>query len=224
MKNPTYKFTGDSLTPAIVSFNSKTTPVWMQQRWQDGKYAVYVRQNGCGHTCTAMACNLLGININPHEHIERCVQLWGEPSIAKNGNQQYYFITPCGIVESLRGFGIKAECFGYKNQGVDGAISHILESLSQGKLVIFISSPSKDFQDNTFSKGDHYVLAVGLLESGKILIANSSINGVYDIGEGVQEVDAETVKKSFNPIAEPIKKTWGEIVDLHEGIGYVVIG
>ncbi len=224
MKNLSYQFVNDVFKPAIVERNGFKTPIWMQQRWEEGKYAVYVRQNGCGHCCSAMVLNLLGIKITPYEHIERCVQLWGEPSIAPNGNKQYYFITPNGIVESLTGFGVKAECFGHKDQGVEGAVKHIVKSLKDGKMVIFISSPSKDFPDNPFSKGDHYVLALGVLEDGKILIANSSTNGVYDISEGIQEVSLETIKKSLNPIAEPIKKTWGELENLHEGIGYIVVG
>ena len=223
-KTVKYEFTKEQLIPAIMHRNGNKTPIWMQQRWQDGKYAVYVRQNGCGHCCVSMVCNLLGIEMNPHAHIERCVKLWGEPSIASNGNQQYYFLTPNGIVESLTGMGVKAECFGHKNQGVDSAVKHIVNSLKDGKMVIFISSPSKEFLDNPFSKGDHYVLAVGITESGKILIANSSTNGIYTIGEGVQEVDEVAIKKSLNPIAEPIKTKWGEITDLHEGIGYIVIG
>ena len=224
MKHLSYEFLNDIYKPAVVGKNGFKTPIWMQQRWEEGKYAVYVRQNGCGHCCSAMVCNLLGIKINPHEHIERCVELWGEPSIAPNGNQQYYFLTPNGIVESLNGLGIKAECFGHKSQGVDNAVKHIVESLKQDKMVIFISSPSKDFLDNPFSKGDHYVLAVGLTDNGKILIANSSTKSDYVIGEGIQEVDEEVIKKSLDPIAEPIKKTWGELVNLHEGIGYIVVG
>jgi hypothetical protein len=55
------------------------------------------------------------------------------------------------------------------------------------------------------------------------LIANSSTNGIYDIHEGIQEVDLETIKRSLNPIAEPIYRTWGELEDLHLGIGYIVI-
>ena len=224
MNNLSYEFINDIYKPAVVSKNGFKTPIWMQQRWEKGEYAVYVRQNGCGHCCSSMVLNLYGVQINPHEHIKRCVKLWGEPSIAPNGNQQYYFLTPNGIAESLKGFGVKAECFGHKNQGVDRAVEHIIESLKQDKMVIFISSPSKDFPENPFSKGDHYVLAVGLTDDGKILIANSSTNGVYDVNEGIQLVSKDTIKKSLNPIAEPIQKTWGELENLHEGTGYIVIG
>ncbi|MBE5744434.1 MAG: hypothetical protein E7358_07005 [Clostridiales bacterium] len=223
MKYPTYKFFDDKLIPAQVELNNKTTPVWMQQRWQDGKYAVYVRQNGCGHCCASIICNLLGVEMTPYKHIEHCVKLWGEPSISPSGNQQYYFLSITGLSESLNSLGIPCKFYGHKNQGVDKAVNHIYESLKQGKQVIFISSPSDDFPNNPFSKGDHYVLAVGLTEGGKILIANSSTNGIYDIGEGIQEVDLETIKRSLNPIAEPIYRTWGELEDLHLGIGYIVI-
>lgn len=223
MSYPTYEFINNELTPAVIKLNGNQTPVWMQQRWQDGKYSVYVRQNGCGHSCVAMVCNLLGVTITPHQSIEKCVELWGEPAIGLSGNKQYYFLTPTGMVEELKAYGIKAECYGYKNQGVQTATFHILECLKQGKLVCFISSPSEGFKENPFSKGDHWVLAVGFTKEGKILIANSSTNGIYDIGEGVQEVDAETIKKSFNPIAEPTYRTWGELENLHLGIGYVVI-
>ena len=224
MSTPIYEFVNNPLIPAVVKYMGNQTPVWMQQRWEDGKYAVYVRQNGCGHCCASMVLNLYGVKITPHEHIERCVKLWGEPSISKNGNQQYYFLTPKGIVESLSGYGIKAECFGHKSQGIDSAVGHIVNSLKDGKMVIFISSPSQEFPENPFSKGDHYVLAVGLTSDEKVLIANSSTKSEYLIGEGIQEVDIEVVKKSLNPVAEPIKTRWGELVNLHEGIGYIVIG
>lgn len=223
MSNIFYKFNQDTLIPATVTRNGKQTPVWMQQRWEDGEYAVYVRQSGCGHCCTSMVLNLLGIEINPHEHVKRCVKRWGEPKISKNGNQQYYFLTPKGIVDSLASFGVEAKCYGHKSQGVDSAMEHIINSLKDGKMVIFISSPLETFKENPFSKGDHYVLALGITDEGKIIIANSSTNGVYEIGEGIQIVDRETIKKSLNPIAEPLKETWGEIVDLHLGIGYIVV-
>ena len=223
MKNPTYKFSNNPLIPAQIEHNGKTTPIWMQQRWQDGKYAVYVRQNGCGHCCASMICNLLGVEMNPHKHIEHCVNLWGEPSVAPSGNKQYYFLSITGFAKSLNSLGLKCEFYGHKNQGVDNAINHIYNALKQGKLVSFISSPSKNFPNNPFSIGDHYVLAVGITENGKILIANSSTNGIFDISEGVQEVDLETIKKALNPIAEPIDRTWGELEDLHLGIGYLVI-
>lgn len=222
MKNPTYKFTNNELIPAQIELNGKTSPIWMQQRWQDGKYAVYVRQNGCGHCCASMLCNLSGIEITPYKHLEHCVELWGEPTIAPSGNQQYYFLSITGLAESLNSLGVSCKYYGHKNQGVENAVEHIYESLKQGKLIIFVSSPSESFPDNPFSKGDHYVLAVGLTKDNKILIANSSTNGIYTIGEGIQEVDLETIKKALNPIAEPIDRTWGELVDLHLGIGYIV--
>ena len=223
MNKISYHFINDIYKPAVVDRNGFQTPVWMQQRWEDGKYAVYVRQNGCGHCCAAMVLNLLGFQMDPHAHIERCVKLWGEPNVGETGNQQYYFLTPNGIVESLKGFGVKAECFGHKSQGVDGAVSHIIKSLEDGKMVIFISSPNKDFPENPFSKGDHYVLALGM-KDGKVLIANSSVKSEYHIGEGIQLANVDVVKKSLNPIAEPIKKRWGELENLHEGIGYIVVG
>lgn len=224
MSTPIYEFVNNPLIPAVVKHMGNQTPVWMQQRWEDGKYAVYVRQNGCGHCCVAMACNLLGVSLNPHQSIEKCVEIWGEPAIGLSGNQQYYFLTPTGMVEELNALGVKANWFGYENQGVESALNHILTSLKNGKMIAFISSPSDNFKDNPFSKGDHWVLAVGFTNEGKVLIANSSTNGIYDIGEGVQEVDGETIKRSFNPNGNPIKRTWGEIENLHLGIGYVVIG
>ena len=224
MNKLSYKFTNNDKIPAVLERNGKETPIWMQQRWEDGKYAIYVRQNGCGHCCASMVCNLYGININPHQHIEHCVELWGEPNERESKNLQYYFLSVTGLNESLNSFGIPAKVYGHKNQGIDSAIKHIESCLKEGKMVIFVSSPSKEFPDNPFSKGDHYVLAVGMLPSGKVLIANSSINSKYDEGEGIHEFDLEIIKKSLNPVAEPVLRTWGELEDLHLGIGYVVIG
>lgn len=223
MDKISYEFTGDSLVPAVLYKNGHKTPIWMQQRYEDGKYSEYVQKNGCGHCCSAMVLNLKGKPITPHEHIEHCVELWGEPNSKPSTNQQYYFLSVTGLCESLNSYGVKAKWFGHKESGVQGALNNIINSLKQGKMVIFISSPSKEFLDNPFSKGDHYVLAVGLTEDNKIIIANSSVNSHYEIGEGIQICDELTIKKSLNPIAEPVQRTWGEIVDLHKGIGYVVI-
>ena len=85
-----YTFTGDENAPAIVSIGNKSTPVWIQQNWQDGEYAQYVRKNGCGHCCTAMALNLNGVKINPHEEFEHCRKMWGEPRMSEPINEDNF--------------------------------------------------------------------------------------------------------------------------------------
>ena len=54
----TFKYTGSEAIPAEVTLGEHTTPVWIQQKWEEGQYAEYVRKNGCGHCCTAMAARL----------------------------------------------------------------------------------------------------------------------------------------------------------------------
>ena len=41
----TYTYTGNEKIPAKVTVNGKTTPVWIQQLWEDGEYKEYVQKN-----------------------------------------------------------------------------------------------------------------------------------------------------------------------------------
>ena len=68
------------------------------------------------------------------------------------------------------------------------------------------SHPSEAFPENPFSKGEHYVMAVGYAADGRILIANSSESKAK---EGVQFVDLQTILRALNPEAAPEDLTWG---------------
>lgn len=106
-----YREENNELIPVCVSLGEMQTPVWLQQRWEAGEYAIYVRKNGCGHCCAAMALNMHGVKIDPHEEYELCVKLWGHPKIdghEKQGN----FQSVDGIAKVIRHFGIAAESFG----------------------------------------------------------------------------------------------------------------
>ena len=121
----------------------------------------------------------------------------------------------------MKEFGIKAEKFGLLRKTKDEVIKHLKESLESGKQIIFWSHPSEKLPDNPFSTGDHYVIAVGLTEDGKILIANSSKKGATQ--NGIQYTDYETVYLSLYEEADPLDFTWGRHDLAHSG-GYVVIG
>ena len=214
----TYHFTGNPKIPAEVTVNSKTTPVWTQQLWDTGNNIQYVKGNGCGHCCAAMAANLHGVDIDPDMEFELCINLWGEASEEKN---QARFQTVSGITKILNHLGIHAEYFGTKEKGVDESIEHIMTSLLNDKQVIFWSHPTPDFPDNPFSPGEHYVLACGFDENDKIVIANST-NRVP--GDGIQLVDILTIKKSLHTASEPENRTWGELDCLEKDAGYVIVG
>ena len=214
-----YRSQDNELIPAIVSLGEMQTPVWVQQRWETGEYAIYVRKNGCGHCCAAMALNMHGVNIDPHEEYELCVKLWGHPEIdghEKQGN----FQSVDGIAKIIRHHGVAAESFGVPDR--ECAIEHICRALRDGKLVIFESHPSEDFPDNPFSTGEHWVMAVGYTEDGEILVANTSLRAT---DKGYQLVDADTVKRALYLGASPADYTWGEWRDeFLGGVGYVVVG
>ena len=217
---PKYTLTANELTPAIVSLGKYSTPVWIQQRWQDGEYAVYIRNNGCGHCCTAMALNLSGIKITPYEEYVHCRKLWGEPR-RDDENKEDNFMSVSGIVKVLSSFGVKAEYFGVPVGKTKEAAEHIESSLKCGKLVIFWSALSSKLADNPFSPGHHYVLAVGIDGEGRIIIANSSSRS--KAVNGIQYTDTETIAKALMEGCKPLDYTWGRH-NLNHSSGYVVVG
>ena len=222
MKYASYEFLDNPLTPVKVKIGDKETPVWIQQRCNAGKYKDQIIYSGCGHTCSAMMATLLGKPITPHEEYEMCVKEWGEPNSKPTEFTQYPFITVSGIVEILSKLKVKAKYYPIKPIGTEKATKHMLEEVKQGKLACFISTPSENFPENPFSQGHHYVLIVGYLENGKILIANSSVKHNPEI-EGINIVDAETIEKALSPVADPLpNRTWGVLENLDESCGYII--
>ncbi len=218
MTYASYKVINTALVPSVVSLGDASTPVWHQAMWCEGEYEEFVRKNGCGHCCAAMALNLHGVSITPHEEFTLCRKLWGEPNREQEFPQGNYQ-TVQGIVKILRHHGVPAECFGVPTR--EHAAAHIESVLREGKQVIFWSAPREDFPENPFSTGAHYVMAVGYTEKGEILIANSSQKKAPD---GVQTVDVDTIAKALYLGAEPTDKTWGEKGDHIHCAGYVVVG
>lgn len=206
------------LTPCTVSVNGGTTPVWHQALWTEGEYAEFVRKNGCGHCCAAMALNLHGVAITPHEEFALCRALWGEP----NREQEYpqgNYQTVAGITKILRYHGVPAECFGVPSR--EEAAAHIAAALQAGKQVIFWVNPREDFPENPFSVGEHYVMAVGYTESGEILVANSSKRKAP---EGVQTTHIDMIARALYLGTEPYDLTWGQKGFHAHCAGYVVVG
>lgn len=210
-----YNKRDDYLIPSEVILGDKITPVWLQQRWQEGEFTQFVIKNGCGHCCTSMVLNLKGIKINPHEEFVLCRKLWGEPKEEKSEDN---FLSVAGIVKVLAHFGVSASYFGAIER--KKAREHIVDSLKDGKLVIFTSMPSQEYPENMFSTGAHYVLAVGFTEDGKILIANSS-EKTTDLG--VHLVDEKVIETSIYAPTNPEDFTWGVGAKLPVVAGYVVV-
>lgn len=212
----TFKRTTDKCIPVIVHKNRFSTPVWIQSEWIQGEYARYIQRNGCGHCCTAMAACLCGVDIDPYRVYLRCRELWGSP---REEFGQDHFITVAGIVKVLYSLGITAKCYGVGKK--DQAMKHITQSLKDDKLVIFVSDPFRD-NNNPFSTGYHYVLALGLDEDGNVLIANSSEKVIQG---GVQVVSPSSVEKALyqNGTAD-MTMTWGVVEELYKGCTYVVVG
>ncbi|MBR3934681.1 MAG: hypothetical protein IKJ68_12350 [Clostridia bacterium] len=217
---PEYTFTGDKNAPAIINLGKYSTPVWIQQNWTQGEYAQFVRKNGCGHCCTAMALNLNGVKINPHEEFTLCRKMWGEPRMYEPVNEDN-FLSVSGIEKVLVSFGVNAKCYGVPKGETLKCAKHIEDSLKDGKLVILVSEPSDRLPDNPFSTGLHYVLAVSADDDGKILVANSSMRSAAI--NGIQYTDYKTIAKVLWDGAQPGDYTWGRY-DFPHTCGYVVVG
>ena len=206
----------ENLISAVVRVGERETPVWSQSRWEHDEYAKFIRNNGCGHCCAAMAANLQGIEIDPYEEYVRCLCLWGEPT-GDQGN----WLSTAGIEKVLRSLGVPAQGFGVKHQGRKKATEHILSALQEGKQVIFGSDPDH-YPENPFSRGYHWVMAVCLQEDGTVLIANSSEKAAP---AGIQSVRPDVIEKAlFKEATSPKDMTWGEQNRIHEGSGYIVVG
>lgn len=218
MAYATYKTIVSDLIPCEVMLGEKRTPVWRQARWSTGEYQEFVRKNGCGHCCAAMALNLYGIAIDPHEEFVLCRKLWGEP-VSEQEFPQGNYQTVSGIVKILQYHGVNAECFGVSSR--ESASRQIEAALRDGKQVIFWSNPNADFPENPFSLGEHYVMAVGYTERGEILVANSSERKAP---KGVQPVDINTIARALFLGCAPTDKTWGEKGDHVHCAGFVVVG
>lgn len=215
-----YNYTGNPEIPAEISLNGNTTPVWIQQDWTVGEYAEFIRKNGCGHCCTAMVLNLMGISITPHEEFALCRQMWGPP---RTGEPLFEdnFISATGIAEIISGFGVSATAYGVAEGESGSASRHIESALKEGKLVIFWSHPSCKLEDNPFSAGEHYVLAAGITEDGRILIANSSKKAL--VSDGIQFTDRDTIEKVLFENTRVSDYTWGRY-DFSRCGAYVVAG
>ena len=218
MKYARYELTNDELIPAIVYLGDMSTPVWRQNRWESGEYKHYVIHNGCGHCCAAMALNLHGVKIDPHEEYSLCRELWGAPKREEGVVLQGNYQSVAGITKILRHYGVFAEYFGVPD--IESVEKHVEESLKAGKQVIFWSHVTRDFPENPFSQREHYVMAVGYTEDNKILVANNSESYTK---EGVQLSDIHTVVRAMFFGSAPIDLTWGED-KFEECSGYVVVG
>lgn len=215
MKTVTYAFTGDAKIPAEVTKKGKTTPVWIQQLWDDGEYKEYVQKNGCGHCCAAMAANLYGVKINPHEEFEYCRKIWGAP-IAPQEN----FMSVTGIAKVLNSLGVSAKAFAVLDKY--DAIASIIDALDCGQMVIFTAGPHDLNPNHPFSTGSHWVLAVGYDENGKIVVANSSLRASTQ--DGIQVVGSDVIRDALYIGAELEERTWGILEPMTPGVGFVVVG
>ena len=102
------EYTNNEKAPAIITKGKYSTPVWIQQKWEDGEYSQYIQKNGCGHCCVAMALNLSGINIDPHAEYTHCRKLWGEPRMGEPLFEDH-FLSETGIMPVVESFGIPAK-------------------------------------------------------------------------------------------------------------------
>ncbi len=222
----TFRIVEGDFIPAYVSIRGRETPVWIQQRTPEAKFSTAIKQSGCGHSCTAMALRLLGVeDITPYKEFLRCRELWGAPKNPdENGDRQYNFITPSGITKILKSYNVESKNYSVPKGKRKECAEHIKQALMDKKLVIIASHPCEDFPENPFSKGDHYVLLVGFNKEGKILVANSSLNGITPI-LGVHEgLDLDIIERALWDGGDSIDGTWGYLKYLDKLTGYIIVG
>lgn len=206
------------LVPRIIYIGTHSTPVWRQSQWNEGQYQEFIRKNGCGHCCTAMALRLNCVyNVDPHDEFTLCRELWGEPQKDREFPQDN-LQSVSGITKILRHYGVPAEYFGVKD--LTAVQKHFETALKNGKQIIFWSHPTEDFPENPFSPHEHYVMAVGYTEDGQIMVANSS----RWASSAAQTVDMQTIMRALYLGADPIDMTWGERDHYVNCAGYVVVG
>ncbi len=215
-----YTYTDNGKTPAIITVNNNFTPVWIQQEWESGEFAEFIQKNGCGHCCTAMALNLNGITINPHDVYSLCRELWGAPRVGAPIFEDN-FLSETGIAEIIRHHGISAQALGVEKGEAYAASTFIENELLLGKQIIIWSHPSDKLPDNPFSPGEHYILAVGVAANSKILIANSSNRSKAE--NGIQFTEREIIEKVLFEGTETTDYTWGRH-DFTKSGAFVVIG
>ncbi len=204
----------DPLIPVYASLGGFETPVWAQSRWEQGPYAKYVRKNGCGHCCAAMAARLYGVEIDPAMEFDTCVTLWDEPDETHD-----WFQTARGITEVLRAYGISSSAFGVPEKGEELSLTrHLMEcALSSGHPVIFWSHPWEG--PNLFSTGEHYVMAAGYDEEGHVIVLNSSVTTT---DAGFHRTDLDTIMQCMYRGSTASITGWGTESDL-PGCGGIVI-
>jgi hypothetical protein len=209
----------NALVVATVRRGINETPVWIQTRWEQGEYAKYVRNNGCGHCCAAMAARLCGVSdITPYTEYEHCRAIFGEPSPDKLVG---HFLSPCGIYLSLRALGVDATLYGYPENSKSETADKIHCQLKNGKMIIFYSHP--ETPDNPFSSGSHYVLLLGLDEEGNILVANSSTKARSDT-LGIQTATKKQIREALSSDGMLYTDlTWGHEKYYRASAGYIVI-
>ncbi len=214
-------YTNDSyLTPVTVEKNGNKTPVFIQQRWTEGEFSEFIVKNGCGHTCVAMALRLQGIqDITPHDVYTHCRKAWGPPK-EEEPYLQGNWLSLTGICKIFKDFCVKAEYIPIDKGKEKLAADRIFGFLKDGKTVIFNSVPN--LPDNPFSTGSHYVLAVGITEDGKALVANSSTKGKTS-PLGIQTADKATVASALIGGTEHPDNTWGTHL-LYVNYAFCVIG
>ena len=220
-----YEFINEGTASVRVKLGKLSTPVFIQQRWSavDHPNSGFVVRNGCGHCCAAMAVTMYSHPIDPLEEYNLCRELWGAPNevVTTSGKTgEGNFQSAMGIMKIIRHFGIGAECYGVPS--LDLAKVNIEKALSLGKQVIFCVRPTSEERPHPFSRGWHWVMAVGYTEQGKILVANSSEPHTE---AGVQETDIDTVLDALCLGSAPEDLCWGVwSEDFKAGTGYIIVG
>lgn len=211
----TIKETGDPRIPITASINGFETPVWLQSEWTEGPYAEYVRKNGCGHCCAAMAARLHGVEIDPSMEFDSCVELWDEPD-----EHHDWFQTARGITEVLRAYGVPSSAFGVPEDEKGLSITrYLIEcALSTGHQVIFWSHPYDD--NNIFSSGEHYVMAAGYDEEERVVVLNS---GTKKTRQGFHRTDLDAIMESVYRGSSASLTGWGLEDDLPACGGIVIV-
>lgn len=152
-----------SVKGSKITLNGQSITV-VNQHQIKGTYAKELSAHGCGACCAAMALCLMGKKVKPPDILGRAVALWGKWP-------KYPLISAHGLAVIIERYGY----IGKLSTSNTKTIKKLIDSaLRAGKPVICWTKKG-------FSSGNHYVLAVGYNNLGRVVVANSGNRGPVNI-------------------------------------------
>lgn len=189
-----------------ITIDGKSLKVFNQHKLS-GKYAKNLSSNGCGASCTVFALTLRGEKITPAELLDKAISLWGKWPRA-------CLLSAPGIASIIKEYGYPAKYYSVTSDNRDSLKGKIDAALKAGKQVVCWTNDNGKKGD-PFASGQHYVMAVGYNEAGKVVVANSANKGPVNV------VTLSTLVKFLQNGSGEDKHWWKRV---SRAAGIVVVG